>query len=179
MNLSTKKKLLKATLILQIIILCLYSISFIYMLSYSNFIIEYYEVLYEIKIGLLFYFFTILFMLLTYTFMILLIQFIKIKMSQNKIDFYQNIKNFRIISIFFIILVPITGILLTIISFTKDDGFEEKNNIKNNKKEITIPSSARMEIKKLQKLRKKGFISQELYDKKYNSIVKKIKTTHN
>ena len=173
MNLSTKKKILKSSLIWQLILALIYIASLIFCFCYSNTIILLYDALYETDITVLFFTTTICAFIFFVTIIILLQIFIRKKINQNKDEFYLKDKKFKIISIITILFEPVSGILLTITAFSKDDGKDEIIDLKKQKKKkIIYPKPVQAEIKKLKRQRRIGLISEELYQKKYQKIIK-------
>ncbi len=177
MNLGSKKTILKACLILQMITFAIYILSFITIipnLQYIYYIAEVYQ--FEIKINL-FIVLPIHFIIYTLVYGFCFFYFPK-KLYQNKENYYKNIIILKIISILFVIFDIIIAILLIICAFSKDDNKDEepqykRKNIK--KKKIYFNSETQKQLKQLKSQKRKGIISQELYEKKYNEIVKNNK----
>lgn len=177
MNLGSKKTILKACLILQMITFVIYILSFITIipsLQYIYYLAEFYG--FEIKINL-YLVLPIHFAIFTLVYGFCFIYFSK-KLNQNKENYYKNINILKIISILLVFFDIIIAILLIVCAFSKDDNKDEEPQFKrkkNNKVKLNIDSETQKQLKLIKLQKRKGLISQELYEKKYNEIVKNNK----
>ncbi|MBQ3494227.1 MAG: hypothetical protein IJA69_02305 [Clostridia bacterium] len=99
------------------------------------------------------------------------------RLLMNKKRFYAGNKKyalFQFVNTITLPVAPISSILMIVASFCEDDGKECKTRIKKpkeKKQKPKLPKQVRQEISMLKKQKRRGIISQELFDKK----VKKIK----
>ena len=68
----------------------------------------------------------------------------------------------------------ILAILLIVCAFSKDDNKDEEPPYKRkkNKTKLILDNETQKQLKLLKSQRRKGLISQELYEKKYNEMLK-------
>lgn len=177
MNYGSKKAILKALLYWQIILACVYipfqCLYFILFSQISSYLEQMYDVVVTFDIFSMVYFFIFL------IYFAIFINYIPKKYKQPKQLFYsKKIILFRIFSIVSIFIDLITGVLLTITAFTKDDGLEEIVYIPNKKIKKTktkLSKQAKIEIKKIKARRRKGEISKDYYERLKKDIIKKEK----
>ena len=106
-----------------------------------------------------------------------------LKSKQRFYASYKQIAIFQFINSMTLVITPISAILMIIAAFCEDDGKPIKLRKQNRhkiekykKKKIKLPHQAKAEIKVLKFKRRKGIISQELYDKQVARIIKKYGT---
>ncbi len=177
MNLGSKKTILKACSILQIISFVAYLISFITILpNIDNF--YYIAEMYNIPIYINFYILLPLhFCLFVIIYGFCLFYFNK-KFYQNKENYYKNTIILKILSILMLFFDIIIAILLIVCAFSKDDNKDEEPQFKRKKhnKNLNLDNETKKQINLLKTQKRKGLISQELYEKKYNELLKNKKT---
>ena len=176
MNFGSKKTILKALLYWQIIIAC-FSIPFHFLsLIYFSEISKVFESLYGITLNLnVFY---IIYFCLYIIYFSFFINYIIYKHKQTRDQFHNKKIFFRFFSIISLFFDLITGILLIIAAFRRDDGKEEIvyiNPNKKNKPEHRLSKHAKKEIKSLKHQQRLGNISNEKYEKQFKEILKKEK----
>lgn len=101
-------------------------------------------------------------------------------MIKNKQQFFLSqtkIAIFQFVNVCSLFVCPISSILMIIASFVNDDGKPTKQRIrktkdKHKKPKIKLSKSAKKQISSLKKERRRGIISQELYEKKVKKIIK-------
>ena len=177
MNLGSKKTIIKACIIIQLISFVAYLCAFSYFMpNYDLFIqiFEYYNID-SVMFSKAFFISHFLIFVIFYNFCFI---YLSKKLQQNKENFYKNIIILRIIAIILIFFDFILAILLIICAFSKDDNKDEEPQFKrkkNNKVKLNIDSETQKQLKLIKLQKRKGLISQELYEKKYNEIVKNNK----
>lgn len=184
MNLLSKKAILKAYSILQLIILCFgyATLITVVILSLSTFH------KFELPIAPEFFNKVILRLIiaaLAYTvYFFAMAWYLKRKIRQNKEQFYKTIVLLRVISVICFIIDNIFAIIFLVAAFAKDDGLEEKvrppkvKKQKKNKKP-KYPQEIKVEISRLKAQRRRGLISQDKYDKEFKKIIKSMNRTEN
>ena len=106
------------------------------------------------------------------------INYIPRKYNQTREQFHEKKIFFRVFSIISIFIDLITGVLLIITAFRKDDGLDEIVYVKPKKykkPKVKLSKDAKSQIKFLKHQKHKGLISKENYDKQVKSIIKKEK----
>ena len=176
MNYGSKKTILKALLVWQIIVACFYIPSmFLYFLYYaylSNIAQAFYGITLPSNI------FTIIYFCLYIVYFAFFINYIPRKYKQTKEVFHQKKIFFRIFAVLSIFFDVITAILLIITAFKKDDGKEEIVYIKPEREKpqkLSLTESGKQQLKALKSQRRKGIISKENFERQKKEIIKKEK----
>lgn len=180
MNYGSKKAIIKACYILEIIFLVFLVVSEILIVSLGFWLTSFAQTQEQAQLisKQLLVMPTISF-LVSVIISTLFIIYLNKKSKQTKQQFYEKTKLIKFISIIIFIFNPITSIFLMIVAFKKDDGKEEMPEYKRPKKikknKPNFSKNAKKEIKMLKSQKRKGLISEELYNKKYQQIIKKEK----
>ncbi len=176
MNLGSKKAIIKAYRIILNIVLALETLSIAMILFF------YFDILHPIKEYLPEDFFEQKYLQLILYFCIFAIYYtimslyFRKKFNQNKEQFYSQTVPLKAISIISIIFTPISGILLIVMAFRKDDEQDELPLYKKPKKQKKVktkyPRDVKRQLRKVKHEQRLGYISKELYEKKCNEIIK-------
>lgn len=171
MNLGSKKTIIKACIIIQLISFVAYLCAFSYFMpNYDLFIqiFEYYNID-SVMFSKAFFISHFLIFVIFYNFCFI---YLSKKLQQNKENFYKNIIILRIIAIILIFFDFILAILLIICAFSKDDNKDEEPQFtrRKKKKNISYDKETKKQIKKIKKEKRLGLISKELYEKKLKNI---------
>ena len=176
MNLGSKKAIIRAYRIILNIVLIMGILSiFTILYFYFDFLHPYKEYFpedmfetYFLPSVLYFLIFTLYYSLVT--------TYLGKKFYQNKQQFFSQLVPLRGISIISLAFTPISGILLIIASFRKDDGCDElpqyKKPKKEKKKKPKYPREVKRQLRKVKHDKKLGYISKELYEKQCEEIIK-------
>lgn len=176
MNLGSKKAIIKAYIIIQSILVSLSMLSIIILLYfYFDFLHPYKEYLpdnfFEEE-----FLFPLIYMCLAIIYFVIVAIYLRKKLYENKQQFYKQLVPFKFISVVSPFFGIISGILLIISAFRKDDGQDEKPLYHKPKKpkkvKIKYPKEVKNQLKDIKHKRRLGYISQELYEKKKNEIIK-------
>ena len=179
MNLASKKTILKAYLILQRQFLCMVlSIVFVFLLMYFTQILPLKKYIQTSTFTTILIAISVYFLLYIIHFCFCLVIFRK-KLVQKKEDFYKNTLTLKILSFFAIPMDLYLSPLLFVTAFCHDDGKEEgviqQKPKKEKPKKPNFSKDQKKEIATLKSKRNRGIISKELYQKKYNQILKQTK----
>lgn len=176
MNYGSKKTILKALVIWQIIIACfsipIQLLYFIYHVQLS--IIFSNEYGFDLPLNIV----NIIYFCLYLIYFCFFINYIPRKCNQTREQFHEKKIFFRVFSIISIFIDLITGVLLIITAFRKDDGLDEIVYVKPKKykkPKVKLSKDAKSQIKFLKHQKHKGLISKENYDRQVKSIIKKEK----
>ena len=105
--------------------------------------------------------------------------YINKKIKQTKEEFYAKTKLFKTFSIISLFFSTGIGILLIFVAYTKDDTSSKKILVKYDKKPvkpiIILTKESKKQIRQLKSQKRRGIISNENYQKKYNQIIKQQK----
>lgn len=182
MNIGSKKAIFRACIILNIIFISFLTLTIILNYCLSDLIIEMTLIYYNKDISFQIYVLPAIYYLIYSIYFSVLVIYLNKKLKQTKQEFYNKILFLKIFSIILLILEPITAIFLIICAYKKDDQKEETppyKHIKKNKENNTIKKEKpkinkdiKIEIKKLKSQKRKGIISEELYQKKLNKLLK-------
>lgn len=177
MNYGSKKTILKALLIWQIIIACVYIPSLILYLIFYAQLSTLFQNMYGISLPI--DIISIVYFCVYLIYFCFFINYIPRKYKQTREKFHEKKIFFRIFSIVSIFLDLITGILLIITAFKKDDGKEEIVYIKPKKikkTKVKLSKQTKSQINALKHQRRRGYISKEKYEKQLKEILKQDKT---
>ncbi len=176
MNYGSKKTILKALLIWQIILACFYiPVMFLYLIFYayiSHLMASLYDITLPTNI------ITIVYFCIYISYFCFFINYIPRKYKQTKEVFHQKKIFFRIFSILSLFFDIITGILLIVTAFKKDDGEEEIVYVKpkkNKPPKLKLTKNGKQQLKILKRQRHKGLISKENFERQKKEIIKKEK----
>ncbi|MBO5884480.1 MAG: hypothetical protein J6Q51_01645 [Clostridia bacterium] len=184
MNLLSKKTILKAYSILQLLILCLCYTALIVIVAVSlslfhrfglTITTEYFNTL-ILPIIIISAVYTVYFFTMAWYF--------KKKIRQNKEQFYKTIVLLRVISVICFLIDNIFAIIFLIAAFSKDDGLEERVREQKEKKQKKnkkpkYPKEIKKQIANLKAQRRRGIISQDKYEKEFKKIIKNMNNTEN
>mgnify|MGYP003294253823 CR=1 FL=1 len=177
MNITTRKKLLKAFTIIQLVLLCyqvLFSILILSQLNLLEYIYEYYNIDFN-KTTLIIR--TIVSTVIYAIIFVLMTIYLTKKRKQPKEEFLNKIKSLKIICFIDFIFDGPLCILLIIAAYKKDDGKEpyvkvKKEKVKKKKNKVTYSKETKKKLREEKSKRRRGLISQELYEKNVKKIMK-------
>ena len=181
MNITKRKKLLKAFSIIQLVTLCLLVVFFALTLIFLHLFDKMYDeqleflnakIIIQPIISIVMY--AVYFTLMTI--------YLHKKRKQPKDEFLSKMKFLKIICFIDFIFDGLFFIILIVAAYKKDDGKEpivknKKEECKKNK--VTHSKETKQKLRKEKSKRRKGLISQELYEKNVKKIIKEENHTKN
>ncbi len=177
MNYETKKSILKLCQYFELAVFLANCILEIALVFGGDQLIVYYAMYYGIDITFILKILVpIRFLIVTIYFVFIMI-YINEKRKQTKESFYAKTKFFKVMSIVSLIFCPEIAVFLIFVAFTKDYDKPQQNVPKIQPKEIKekvkLDNEKKKQIQKLKHDKHTGKISKELYDKRYNELMKK------
>lgn len=182
MNITTRKKLLIAFAIIQIVILCIQIASLIFVFCNLN-ILEYWYEYMQIKFNRTEFVVRTSITTGLYAIVVTLMTIYLIKKrKQPKEEFLSKMKLLKIVCFVDILFDGLFSILLIIAAYKKDDGKEPFVKVKKEKAKkdkLTYSKETKKKLKEQKLKRRRGLISQELYEKNVKKILKEESYTKN